>query len=46
MESSEGIIPSTNGGKPMEREGQSRVTRYVQETGVDIKYGEKTWRPV
>ncbi len=28
----------------MERE--SRVFRFVQETGVDIKYGEKTWRPV
>lgn len=31
--------------KSMERSG-SRVSSVVRETGIDIKYGENTWRPV
>lgn len=38
------MAENSTGGTNMEKD--SRVGRYVQETGVDVRYGEKTWRPV
>jgi hypothetical protein len=47
MEGEIGITDQTttekvSGGSPKE----SRISHYTQETGVDIMYGKKTWRPV
>ena len=28
-----------------QRKPTSRIKRYTRETGIDVKYGERTWRP-
>lgn len=43
-DTAEVIVPNQD--QPVEVGKQSKVSRLVQETGIDIKYGEKTWRPI
>src|ERR1035437_6140668 len=40
------LLPKPADLQPTRTRGQSRVSRYTQETGIDLTYGEKTWRPV